>query len=198
MTPIVSILEKAKALILDFDGTLVDSNAIKRNAFEKCFLDYPEHFSAIMAYCKNNNHIPRQTKFRHVFENILKLPYTAEIEQQMLACYAKETTEQVILAKEIPGATAFLKKWVLGRNSALLSSTPHETLLYILKKRKMTKYFRTVQGAPVNKAKWISDFLLEQGLKPKEALFIGDSPEDAKAAGEAGVWFSLPHFEDLK
>lgn len=110
MTPIVSILEKAKAFILDFDGTLVDSNTIKRNAFEKCFLDYPDPFDAIMAYCKNNNHIPRQKKFRHVFENILKLPYTKQIEEQMLACYAKETTEQVILAKEIPGGDSFFGK----------------------------------------------------------------------------------------
>lgn len=186
---IIHILKTAKAILLDFDGTLVDSNDIKRAAFEKCFIDYPDQFNAIMAYCKGNNHIPRQIKFRHVCENILKLSYTPQMERQMLECYASETTGQVIAAREIPGATAFLERWVLGRNSALLSSTPHEVLLHILKKRKMEKFFRRVQGAPVDKVEWIGRFLIEQKLKPEEAVFIGDSTEDIQAAHKTEVPF---------
>lgn len=201
-TDIRTKIERAKALVLDFDGTLVDSNDIKRNAFEKCFVDYPERFEAIMAYCKGNNHIPRHVKFRHAFENILKLPYTAGIEKQMLETYAAQTTSQVIAAKEIPGATKFLEKFYRQKELALLSSTPHETLLHILDKRGMKKYFGAVQGAPVDKSGWLKKFIADRGLKKEEVAFIGDSFEDLRAAKEAqifyiGVGLDIPHFNEI-
>ncbi|MDO8494634.1 MAG: HAD hydrolase-like protein [Deltaproteobacteria bacterium] len=204
---IIENLEKAKGLVLDFDGTLVDSNPIKLGAFEKCFAEYPQHFETIMAYCKGNNHIPRQVKFKFVFENILKIPYTAKIEKTMLDRYATETTEQVIAAPEIPGALKFLERFALNRETALLSSTPHETLLYILARRNWTRYFKEIRGAPVEKAVWVGEFLQNQHLKKEEILFIGDSSEDAAAAAKAQVPFisvgptsftnSLHHIRDF-
>lgn len=184
-----NLIQQATAILLDFDGTLVDSNSIKRGAFEKCFADYPKQYTAIMNYCQGNNHIPRQVKFRYVFEKILSLPYTEEIEQQMLSRYAKETTEQVIAAKEIPGATEFLKRFVLGRESVLLSSTPHAILLHILEQRGMKHYFKTIQGAPVNKTRWIQAFLNQRQLETEEIVFIGDSLEDILSAKEIGIPF---------
>lgn len=189
MNLILNLLQTAKALVVDFDGTLVDSNPIKLKAFEKCFVDYPEHFEKIMAYCQTNHHSHRHEKFRFVFENILKRPYKPEVEKRLLETYARETTEQVIAAKEIPGAKKFLERFVAGQLAALLSSTPHETLLTILERRDLKKYFSEIQGAPINKAEWIQQFAQTRALKPKEILFIGDSLEDFVSAQKAGVPF---------
>lgn len=189
MNLILHLIQTAKALIIDFDGTLVDSNPIKLKAFEKCFVDYPELFREIMAYCQTNHHVHRHEKFRFVFENILKQPYTPEIEKRLLDIYARETTEQVIAAKEIPGATKFLERFVAGRLAALFSSTPHQTLLTILERRGLKKYFTVIQGAPINKAEWIKQFIKAHRLKKEEVLFIGDSLEDALSSKKAGVPF---------
>lgn len=189
MNLILNLLQTAKALVVDFDGTLVDSNPIKLKAFEKCFVDYPEHFEKIMAYCQTNHHVHRHEKFRFVFENILNRPYTAEIEKRLLEIYERETTEQVIAAKEIPGAKKFLERFVAGRLAALLSSTPHQTLLHILERRDLKKYFSVIQGAPINKAEWIQQFTQTRALKGREVLFIGDSAEDFASAQKAGVPF---------
>lgn len=210
MNAILNLLQSAKALVIDFDGTLVDSNPIKLKAFEKCFVDYPEHFEKIMAYCKMHHHTHRHEKFRFVFENILKRPYTPEIEKRLLEIYARETTEQVVAAKEIPGASRFLERFVKGKLSALLSSTPHETLLHILERRGLKKYFTTIQGAPINKAEWIQQFARTHSLRPKEILFLGDSAEDFISSQKAGVLFlavgiekpegafySIPNFKGL-
>lgn len=197
MNIVLDLLQSAKALVLDFDGTLVDSNPIKLAAFEKCFAEYPEQFEKIMAYCRSNHHTHRHEKFKFVFENILKRPYTSEIEKRLLDIYARETTEQVIAAKEIPGASKFLERFVKGRLSALLSSTPHETLLHILERRGLKKFFTIIQGAPINKADWIEQFARTHLLKPNEILFIGDSAEDCASAKKAGVLFSAPNFEGL-
>jgi len=200
MTPdaVLKLIHDTRFLVLDFDGTLVDSNPIKLKAFEKCFGGYPQ-FEAIMAYCQNNHHTPRKTKFRHVFENILKKPYLSETEKKLLEQYAAHTTEQVICAPEIPGATLFLEKFARARETALLSSTPHEILLHILEERKMRHYFKTIQGAPVHKASWLKQFKAEKNCKPAEVLFIGDSEEDAKSAEEAGISFIQigPAFADF-
>ena len=186
---ILSLLEPAKALIFDFDGTLVDSNHIKRIAFEKCLSDYPDFFDPIMEYCRGNNHVPRQVKFRHVFENILRLPYTAAIEKAMLDRYAAETTEQVISAQEIPGAIQFLQKFFFQKELVLLSSTPHDFLNLILERRGMKKYFKKIQGAPVSKADWLKEFICRSGFKNEEVLFFGDSVEDVLSAQKADISF---------
>lgn len=184
---IIHLLQKAKVFVLDFDGTLVDSNEIKWSAFEKCFARFPEQFETILAYCKNNNHTPRHEKFRHVFEKILKRPYTPEVEKNLLETYASETTEQVIQAAEIPGATQFLCHFVRKKELALLSSTPHDTLLRILESRGWKKYFSQVKGAPVHKATWMKQLCREKRLSGQDVVFIGDSKEDARAALDAGV-----------
>jgi len=185
---ILHLFNNTKVLILDFDGTLVDSNPIKLRAFETCFQGYP-HYEEIIAYCHNNHHIHRHAKIEHVFETILKQPLTAEKKQQLLDHYDRETTSQIIAVEEIPGATPFLEKWALPRESVLLSSTPHKTLDTILEKRGMKKYFDYIRGAPIQKADWLEKFVQKRNHKKKDLLFIGDSSEDGTSAKNAGISF---------
>lgn len=176
-------------LVFDFDGTLVDSNPIKIEAFAKCFADYPNQFEAIMAYCRENHHTPRFAKFRHVFEHILKKPYTPAIEKTLLQRYEAETTQRIIDAPEIPNAMALLRRWVNQKELVLLSSTPHAILLQILEQRKMRDYFSIIRGAPVDKASWLIGFYQGRSLLPEEVVFIGDTQEDEQSAKAAGVHF---------
>lgn len=181
----------ARALIFDFDGTLVDSNAIKREAFKRCFEDHPDRPQEILAYCYANNHIPRWEKFRHVHEKILKIPYTRDTETRLLKQFERETTEQIMAAPALPGAEAFLKQASATHPLGILSSTPQEILLRILQRRGWVPLFRWIQGAPVNKAEWLSRLQIEQGLARDQVLFFGDTPEDAQSAQDSGCSFVL-------
>lgn len=51
MATVAELIREARALVFDFDGTLVDSNAIKRRAFERCFSEFPDRLEEIMRYC---------------------------------------------------------------------------------------------------------------------------------------------------
>lgn len=184
------ILKKAKAVVFDFDGTLVDSNPIKIGAFEKCFSGFDrERQGRVLAYCRGHHHTPRQIKFRHVFENILGLPFTPDVEKKMLQAYARQTTDAVIRAEEIPGAFDFLARIGAGKTVALLSSTPHPILRSILQKRGILKFFDAVRGAPVDKASWLKAFEKKHRFAKGETLFFGDTNEDALAAEKAGIPF---------
>lgn len=190
-----AIANRTKALIFDFDGTLVDSNPIKINAFQKCFADFPNQLEAIMGYCREHHHTPRMVKFRHVYAKILRRPLTREIEKKLLDCYAEATTQHVIHAPALPGSMAFVKKWAAQKRTALLSSTPHGVLLHILRERGMLSYFSAIQGAPVCKESWIRQYCEVEGLPSKEVVFLGDTAEDAQSAKQAGVGFVLVHPE---
>ncbi len=186
---LVDALHRARLVVFDFDGTLVDSNAIKQRAFAQCFAPEADRLEEIMAYCGTRHHAPRWEKFRHVYERILRKPYTPDVAAALMAQYAAQTTRQIIAAPEIPGAAACLRMVSRARATALLSSTPQKTLQDIISQRGWSAYFGHIQGAPVNKMEWLAQARHAQGGGAGAVLFFGDTPEDSDAAGAAGCAF---------
>lgn len=174
--------------VFDFDGTLVDSNPIKRRAFEACFSEFQAQREEIMAYCRGYNDVTRSEKFRTVYEQMLKIPYTPEVERRLHRRFEEETTEAIVRAPEVPGATRFLEQVRCKHRTALLSATPHSILLEILERRGWSKYFDLKRGAPVDKSVWLKE-QQATGLNADQIVFFGDSPEDALAARRTGCRF---------
>lgn len=198
MDGVAERVRRAKALIFDFDGTLVDSNPIKWKAFERCFRAFPDRLPEIMTYCRGNNHTTRTEKFWWVYKGILRLPYTEEVEKRLCRVFEESSTDPIIEAPEIPGASAFLRTHAGGHALlGVLSSTPHRILTDILSRRGWLPCFRIVRGAPVNKAEFLRATARETGLRPREGLFFGDTPEDAFAAQEAGWSFVAVRSKEL-
>jgi len=199
--PAQEYLKAAKALVFDFDGTLVDSNEIKWSGFEHVFSEYPQQIPEISAYCRANNHTIRGEKFRYVCERILRIEYTPELEQSLHERYAAYTTDGVARAPEIPGAFEFLQK-VADRPKALLSSTPQAIILEILERKGWQSMFNPVQGAPIVKRDWLTQYRLANGYAARDILFFGDTGEDEVSAREAGCLFvrvgvTIRDFRDL-
>ena len=185
-----AVLADARAIVCDFDGTLVDSNPIKWRAFERCFTDLPAPLrESAWTYCRRHHHTPRGEKFRHVYEQILQQPYTAEIAQRLERQFEEHTTAAIIRAPEIPGAGAFLAS--MGRSClvAVLSSTPHELLRQIIEARGWATHVGLMRGAPVRKADWLRQLCATQGYPGHAVVVFGDMAEDAVAAHEAGCRF---------
>ena len=185
---VIAAVETAKALVFDFDGTLVDSNEIKWSGFEHVFSEFKEWLPEISAYCRGNNHTMRGEKFRYVCEQILHIAYTPERQRSLHERYAAYTTEAVARAPEIPGAAELIRQ-VRDRPTALLSSTPHEILLEILNRKGWQSMFGVVQGAPVVKRDWLEVFRSGIGCGPSDILFFGDTEEDAASAHAFGSVF---------
>ena len=187
---LVELVRGAGVIVFDFDGTLVDSNAIKWRAFDRCFAQFPEHRAEIQTYCHAEHHVPRWEKFRHVYERIVGLAYTPHIEAALSAQFERDTTQDIIAAQEIPGAASFVAGAAAsGRVIGLLSNTPHAILERILERRGWRSWFTHVQGAPVRKADWLARCKAAHALSAPELVFFGDTPEDARAAEEAGCLF---------
>lgn len=192
------IIHPARALVFDFDGTLVDSNPIKWRAFESVFKGIGQRRKEILAYLKGNSHTTREEKFRHVYEEILRVPYTPKIEATLLNRFEAKTTRQIVEAPTVPGALAFLRRARKRYVTALLSSTPHPILTDILKRRGWLDYFRLVRGAPVDKGQWLRAYVKARNLRAEQVVFFGDSSEDLKAAGQARCPFVAVANRNLK
>jgi len=189
LAEVADTVTRARALVFDFDGTLVRSNEIKWRAFELTFGEFPERMDKIRAYCRDHHHTPRDVKFRHVWESVLGLVYTPEVTARLHARFDAATTLQIIAAPAVEGAERFLAEARPGLLTALLSSTPQPVLERIVLARGWRERFDAIQGAPVDKAAWLEGYRLQHRLGPGDVLMFGDSVEDAAAARAAGCQF---------
>jgi HAD superfamily hydrolase (TIGR01549 family) len=203
-------MKRLKAIVLDFDGVIVQSVGIKEQAFEKLFKGYAQ-YDKIIRFCHSHNDLIRFEKFKYVFQEILGKKYTARIHRELSREFSKVVVQQVIDCPAVAGAEEFLK-YFKKNNTALYLATmnPRKEIIRILKARKLFKYFKRIYSWPWRKMDAIEDILKKNRLKRPQMVFIGDSLEDFKAAQQARVAFigcqsnkplaqlSVPVFSNMK
>ena len=198
-----------KTIILDFDGTIVESVGIKDAAFKALFGNFPEHLDEIMSYHLFNNATIRFEKFEHIYRNILRLPYTPEIRQWLSKEFSRLVFEKIITCPFVPGAVDFLEYFQKITGLYLISVSPEKELNNILTARNLTRYFKKVYSFEWKKPDAISDILQLEGISPEYAIFMGDTYEDSCSAKKSNVFFigrdsgkpfeniNFPIFKDL-
>ena len=177
-------------LILDFDGTIVESLPLKTAAFRKVFSFAPlAHLDEIIAFHLENGGMSRYDKFRYIYENILHEPLTPKQEERLASKYVSLIFESMLTVPCVEGAEDLLEGCSHALPLYIVSATPEGEMQEIARRRGLTKYFIRVYGSPKTKAECIREILAETGASPEEALFVGDAPNDWEAAHETGVRF---------
>ena len=178
-----------KALILDFDGVVVESNEVKTDAFRELFGEFPAHAEHMMDYHHRNISVSRFAKFDHLLERL------NEQDVEARRTYLAETFSGLVVGRMltvsmVPGAESFLRTVVPRVPTYLASVTPAEELGEILRCRDLTHWFRDVYGCPPwTKPEAILDVLQRENISGEETLLVGDSAGDQRAARKAGVRF---------
>ncbi len=185
--------EKPQAIFFDFDGVIVDSCAVKKDAFRTLFEGYPQEIvDQLMEYHRLHGGISRVEKIRWAHQELLGKP----LEQEELDLWAKRYAELVIDAvvevPYIPGALEFIELWQEKGEGAplfIVSGTPQPELQEIVQRRGLEQYFAKVLGSPTRKPEHIRCQLANYQLDPKRCLFIGDASTDYDAAIQTGLGF---------
>ena len=178
-----------QTLLFDFDGTLVQSNQIKRDMlFAVAEVLGPEADDLLAEIMAENPHADRFGLYRELLTQLHSENIDATVEQ-LCGDYAERTIDAISQAPEIPGAGEFLRKLAPLFPLYINSATPEESLRQTLKQRGWDSFFKGIYGRPKSK-KDIIDLISEKtGISPEKFLFIGDSEADLEVAMEHGCPF---------
>ena len=187
-----------KAITFDFDGTLADTNHLKRAAYFQLFPDFVGREETIAAAIDAGWDATRL----EIITQIVRSLYVDEtidaqdsLIQEKVAQYGKIVLAGAIAAPEIRGASAALTELSVNHALYLNSLTPTIPLTRITEERGWARHFRKIYGSPERKSDNLRRILDHAGLNPYENVVVGDSETDLLSSQEVGCPFIAIRFE---
>lgn len=190
-----------KAFFFDFDGVIVDSVDIKKEAFAELYKGCAkETIDRIVSHHIAHGGMSRFNKIRHYHKTYLD----RDVSENELADLAEEFSclvfEKVLKAPFINGAIEFLD--ILKREEKmilLVSGTPEDEIRRIVTARDLDGYFADVKGSPKSKGENVSILLKNHSIDGRYCAYFGDSKEDELAALNTHMTFvPINYFEGKK
>ena len=178
-----------RLVAFDFDGTLVDSNAIKERTFQDVVASLTGGTEALVAA-----RLKGGDRYR-IFEEVSRVLEPDGDCQPVLARrladdYARRCLRAIGAAPERRGASRVLRHlWNRGIKVYLNTATPDVDVPALLRKRGWASLFKGIYGSSSTKSENLRMILGRERVAPSNALMVGDSLDDSAAAAEMGTWF---------
>ena len=181
---------KYQAIIYDFDGVIVDSVAVKSQAFAELYRPYgDEIMKKVVAYHLAYGGLSRYKKIRYFHQTYLGRKVAETELQQLGAKFSRLVLDEVLQARYIDGAREFLADYHREMDFYVCTGTPEQEILEIVERRDLKRFFKAVYGSPALKPAIIRRILTENTYTPENVLFVGDATTDYAAAEETGLPF---------
>ncbi|HXG54546.1 MAG TPA: HAD family hydrolase [Vicinamibacterales bacterium] len=178
-----------RAVIFDFDGVILDSNALKTDAFHAVFSRFPEHAEAMRRYHDAYVSQSRYEKFTYLVERLLGRPGDTALVHALADDFATLLRDRMDVCGFVPGARDMLEDLSPRGPLYLASMTPEAELVRLLDIHAIHHHFRRVYGCPPwTKPQAVGAIVEELGGADGVAL-VGDSAGDQRAAAVHGVEF---------
>ena len=187
-----------RVLVFDFDGTLVDSNRLKYQAYFEIFPDSPGVSSVIRGVLDRIYEASRYAIIEEIVRQ-LRQQGLMEVPEEDLESAASRLAEQygrIVLegvkqCPEIPGAGSLLEElFRIGAAAYLSSTTPEGPLRQLVEHRGWSRFFKGVFGHPRRKEETLKEIMEAEGASPRETMVIGDGESDRAAAEKCGTAFA--------
>lgn len=187
-------------ILWDFDGVLMDSNAIRDFGFKKVLSQFPENeVTELLDFHHKNGGLSRHVKFRYFFENIRKEHLTDDILTKFTDAFSVIMKELLVNPDLLINETLeFVKNKHTLYPMHITSGSDEKELNQICAKLYINQYFKSIHGSPTPKKDLVKNVLNEFNYKQSECLLIGDSINDYEAAKENGISFMAYNNSDLE
>jgi phosphoglycolate phosphatase-like HAD superfamily hydrolase len=197
---------RIKVILWDFDGVLMNSNAVRDLGFEKVLHEFkPEQIDALLDFHRSNGGLSRYVKFRYFFEEILQ----QEVSEEVVLEYANRFS---VIMKEllvnpsllIDETLQFVKANFDKYPMHIVSGSDGNELRYLCQMMGINHYFVSIEGSPTPKNHLVGDLLAQYGYEISECVLIGDSINDFEAAKVNNIHFmsynnpELDIYSDIK
>ncbi|MCL1939653.1 MAG: HAD hydrolase-like protein [Desulfovibrionaceae bacterium] len=177
-------------IVFDCDGVILESMDIKTKAFYRIGKEISEEAAeGLLAYHNLNGGVSRFKKFEWLYATYKSRAITDEEKEVLNEQFKKIALEEIARCPLVPGVQGVLERW-LGRVPMYVASgAPEEELRMIIQNRGLSKYFVGVYGSPTVKTQLLRIIVQHAGVKPCNAIMIGDARTDQYAAEAVGTRF---------
>ncbi|MGE3844719.1 MAG: HAD family hydrolase [Vicinamibacterales bacterium] len=182
-------------IVFDFDGVLVDSNAVKRNAYYEALADIPGSSDAIDEILDGPRLEPAD-RYHTIARIVSRLGDRAghaddrpRLTAERVDRYSSICALGLRRCAELPGASELLARLSESHPLYVNSATPEPILRATVAERGWTPYFRDILGSPTTKAANLQRIAAAEGIDIRTMLFVGDSEVDRLAAEQTGCPF---------
>ena len=185
-----------RAIVFDFDGTLVDSNDVKLQTFYEVTKSQDPTGSTVTRILKQFPNKDRYGLFQAIIRELCTKnrtedsKYLETLATQWAEDYTVRCEKAIEKCEEISGTSETLR-WLSEQRLPIFinSRTPTTTLKRLVTLRSLHLYVSDIYGAPATKSENLRLIQSQTQAQPKEILFVGDSEDDRAAALEVGCHF---------
>ena len=177
-------------VVFDCDGILLESVEAKTGAFRRIGAGFDAEAAERLAqYHLVHGGVSRSEKFAWFFSEVLGRRILPEENADLCRRFAEYCLEEVCASDFVPGILEVLNRWHGRVPLHVASGTPDQELAAVLARRGLAGYFKEIRGYPPGKAELLQSILNDSGVSPQEAVMVGDSVTDQRAAEKAGTLF---------
>jgi len=182
-----------RCLVFDFDGVLVDSNAVKRGAYFEALGPVGAPAPLVEQVLDDHRLGDRYVVIREVLRRLPGGGVHGDAAERLVAECAERYNDICEgftgTCREIEGASGALGR--LSSRYALYvnSATPEAPLRRVVARRGWAGYFRDVLGRPRTKSENLREIMAREAVQPTEVVMIGDGEADLAAATACGCGF---------
>jgi len=194
------MINRIKTIFWDFDGVLMNSNAVRDKGFELVLTDYPkDQVKQLMDFHQANGGLSRYVKFRYFFEEVRGEVITDE-EVQVWADKFSEIMLANLIYEDllIKETVDFVKANYQNYKMHIVSGSDGNELRKICKGVGIKNYFKSIEGSPTPKKKLVADILEIENYKVEECVLIGDSINDYEATKVNNILFRAYNNSELE
>lgn len=180
---------KISTVVFDFDGTLVDSNAIKRRGFFDVVADEPAstaRMQAVLTTVQGDRH----TIFKSYVASRSASGFEGPDADALVLRYSDYVDARVSEAPEIPGASEMLRGLQQSGFRVFISSaTPQANLASIVQRRRWGDWCDGLYGPPNCKSETLRAICAQLGIDACTIAVVGDGTDDLESAMSLGCSF---------
>ena len=182
-----------KVIVFDFDGTLVDSNQLKYNAFFELFPSDSLHKEIVTDVLDEFIEKSRYVILREILKRINRKTINEDDLDYRVQSFANKYNDIVIngakYCRERTGAKEILESLCKNFKLYLSSTTPEASLKEIVKHRRWEGFFCGIFGYPDDKTSVLFDILKRESINPDKLLVVGDGKSDRDSANNVKCGF---------
>ncbi|GAB4534225.1 MAG: HAD hydrolase-like protein [Pleurocapsa sp.] len=176
-------------IIFDCDGVLLNSNALKTEAFRKILTAYPQDIVArFIDYHQTNGGISRYVKLRTFFTDFLATSVDETELTELLAAFGRCCRQLYQTAALTPGCLTVLEQLSSCIPLYVASGSDQTELQEVFAQRGLDKYFQEIYGSPKTKQECVAEIVAKFD-SDSSLLMVGDAESDWQAATKAGINF---------